>query len=226
MASFALLQKLKSPLFKRIYKWTGVLAALCLLTLIVCNYWIIKSTKAQIFNDVAKIEPRTVGLVLGTSKLNRFGKPNLFFNYRIEAATALYKAGKIKHIIVSGDNSKQEYDETTDMHDALVDAGVPDSCITLDFAGFRTLDSMVRCLKIFGQKDVIVISQEFHNERALFIANYYGMNALGFSTKDVPASYSLRTTIREYFAKCKAVIDLYVLHKEPHFLGDTIKIKI
>lgn len=222
----AILHKIKSLPFRKVFKWLSALLILTGIIVFICNAWIIKSTKQQIFNDVTKIEARTVGLVLGTNKLNRYGKPNLFFRYRIEAATALFKAGKIKHIIVSGDNSITEYDESTDMHDALVEAGIPDSCITLDFAGFRTLDSVVRCLKVFGQKDVIIISQEFHNERALFIANYYKMNALAFSTKEVPASYSLRTTVREYFAKCKAVLDLYVLHKQPHFLGEEVKIKI
>jgi SanA protein len=215
----------KIPLHKWL-KWGLIFSLFLLAVVVTSNYWIIKSTKSQIFNDVCKIEPRTTGLVLGTSRLNRYGRPNLFFKYRIEAAASLFKAGKIKHIIVSGDNSKTEYDETTDMHDALVNAGIPDSCITLDFAGFRTLDSVVRCLKIFGQTDIIIISQEFHNQRALFIANHYKMNALAFSTRDVPASYSLRTTIREYFAKFKAVLDLYVLHKQPHFLGGEVKIRI
>ena len=219
-------KKLKSISSKKVFKWSIVLLLLFGISVIISNYWIIKSTKAQIFNDVSKIEGRTIGLVLGTSKKNRFGKPNLYFNYRIEAAVSLFTNGKIKHIIVSGDNSIQEYDETTDMHDALVSAGIPDSCITLDFAGFRTLDSVVRCLKIFGQTDIIIISQEFHDQRALFIANYYNMNALAFATKDPPAKYSLRTRIREYFAKFKAVLDLYVLHKQPHFLGEEVKIKI
>lgn len=204
----------------------GVLVLLIAVFILICNIWVVRSTKAQIFDDVSKIEARNVGLLLGTNKINRYGKPNLFFRYRIEAAVALFRAGKIKHIIVSGDNSTKLYDESTDMHDALVDAGVPDSCITLDFAGFRTLDSVLRCYKIFGQKDIIIISQEFHDQRALFLANYYKMNALAFATKDVPAAYSLRTTVREYFAKCKAVLDLYVLHKEPHFLGEKIDIKI
>jgi SanA protein len=220
------LKKLRQLPRKRILRWLAGSFVLIIIVILTCNFMVIRSTKAQIFNDVSKIENRTVGLLLGTSKLNRYGKPNLFFKYRIEAASSLFKAGKIKHVIVSGDNSKTEYDETTDMHDALVEAGVPDSCITLDYAGFRTLDSVVRCLKIFGQNDIIIISQEFHNERALFIANYYKMNALAFSAQDVPASYSLRTTMREYFAKCKAVIDLYILRKEPHFLGETIKIRI
>ncbi len=217
---------LKNLNYKKLGKITGIILLLCTIFLIICNIWIIRSTKAQIFDDVTKIEARKVGLVLGTNKLNRYGKPNLFFIYRIEAAVALFKEGKIKHIIVSGDNSHTDYDETTDMHDALVLGGVPDSCITLDFAGFRTLDSVLRCLKVFGQSDVIIISQEFHDERALFIANYYKMNALGFATKDVAAGYSIRTSIREYFAKCKAVLDLYVLHKEPHFLGEKVDIKM
>jgi SanA protein len=217
--------QLKSLPFKKIFKWASVLFLLLGIIIIFCNAWIIKSTRSQIYNDVSKIDSRTVGLVLGTNKFSR-GRLNLFFQYRIEAAVSLFKAGKIKHIIVSGDNSKEEYDESTDMHDALVDAGIPDTCITMDFAGFRTLDSVVRCLKIFGQTDVIIISQEFHNERALFIANYYKMNALAFSTKDVPMRYSIKTGIREYFAKCKAVLDLYVLHKQPHFLGEEVKIKI
>lgn len=221
-----MLQKIKALFNKRLLKWITFLFGIMLVIILSLNYWVIKSTRSQIYNDVSKIEARTVGLLLGTSRLNRYGNPNLFFKYRIEAATDLFREGKIKHIIVSGDNSHQEYDETTDMHDALVEAGIPDSCITLDYAGFRTLDSIVRCLKIFGQTDVIIISQEFHNERALFIANYYKMNALAFSTKDVPAKYSIRTTFREYFAKCKAVLDLYVLKKEPHFLGEVIKIKM
>lgn len=221
-----MLKRLKNLPYRRIAKWMGVLVLLIAVFILICNIWVVRSTKAQIFDDVSKIEARNVGLLLGTNKINRYGKPNLFFRYRIEAAVALFRAGKIKHIIVSGDNSTKLYDESTDMHDALVDAGVPDSCITLDFAGFRTLDSVLRCYKIFGQKDIIIISQEFHDQRALFLANYYKMNALAFATKDVPAAYSLRTTVREYFAKCKAVLDLYVLHKEPHFLGEKIDIKI
>lgn len=221
-----MLARLKNISRKTILKWLFFSFFFIALLVTICNVWVIKSTRAQIFNDVSKIESRTVGLLLGTSKLNRYGKPNIFFNHRIEATVSLFKAGKIKHVIVSGDNSQTYYDETTDMHDALVNGGIPDSCITMDFAGFRTLDSVVRCLKIFGQNDVIIISQEFHDERALFIANFYKMNVLAFSAKDVPASYSIRTSVREYFAKCKAVLDLYVLHKQPHFLGEGIKIRI
>jgi SanA protein len=120
--------------------------------LIVClswsNYWVIKKTRGRIYSDADSIPYNDVGLVLGANKNARGGSTNLYFKHRIEAAADLFKAGKIKHIIVSGDNHIKEYDEATDMKNALMAMGVPDSCITLDYAGFRTLDSMVRCKEI------------------------------------------------------------------------------
>lgn len=218
--------RIKNSSFKKILKWTSFLLILFGILILSSNYWIIKSTKKQLYTDVNLIPKNDVAILLGASKTLRNGHENLFFKFRIEAAAELYKAGKIKHIIVSGDNHKKEYDEATDMRDALIAQGVPDSCITLDYAGFRTLDSMVRCLKVFGQKDVTVISQAFHNQRAVFIGNYYDMNVVAFNAKDVPDSFSLKVRIREYFAKFKAVLDLYVLHKQPHFLGEEVKISV
>ncbi len=218
--------KIKNISFKKLLKWSSLILILLGISILSSNYWIIKSTKKQLYTDVNLIPKNDVAILLGASKTLRNGHENLFFKYRIEAAAELYKAGKIKHIIVSGDNHKKEYDEATDMRDALIAKGVPDSCITLDYAGFRTLDSMVRCLKVFGRKDVTIISQEFHNQRAIFIGNFYDMNSVAFNAKDVPDSFSLKVRIREYFAKFKAVLDLYVLHKQPHFLGEEVKIKI
>ncbi|MGB9154729.1 MAG: ElyC/SanA/YdcF family protein [Alphaproteobacteria bacterium] len=189
-----------------------------------CNHWVISSTKDQLFNTVESTPYRKTGLLLGTNK-SWHGTENPYFKLRIDAAVALFKAGKIKHIIVSGDNHLSYYDETKDMKDSLLKQGVPDSCITLDYAGFRTLDSMVRCLEIFGQDSVTVISQAFHNERAIFIANYYKMHAVGFNAQDPPAMFSIQTKVREYLAKFKAVLDLYVFHTSPHFLGEKIKIQ-
>ncbi|MBL0328762.1 MAG: YdcF family protein [Bacteroidetes bacterium] len=219
-------QKIKSLPFKKLVKWSFILVVILILSIILSNYWIIKSTKAQIYSDTSLIPQNDVALLLGASKTLRNGSENLFFKYRIEAAANLYKAGKIKHIIVSGDNSKKEYDEATDMREALVALGVPDSCITQDYAGFRTLDSMVRCLKVFGQNKITVISQRFHNERAVFIGNFYEMEVVAFNAKDVPDAFSLKTRTREHFAKFKAVLDLYLLHKQPKFLGEKILIKL
>ena len=206
--------------------WSAVIFVVLCFCIIGSNYWIIKSTGSQLYSEVDKIPANDVAILLGASKTLPNGRENLFLKYRILAAAELFKAGKIKHIIVSGDNHKKEYDEATDMRDALISQGIPDSCITLDYAGFRTLDSMVRCLKVFGQKKVTVISQEFHNQRAVFIANYYQMDAVAFNAKDVPDAFSLKTRIREYFAKFKAVLDLHVLHTQPKFLGEEVKINI
>jgi SanA protein len=212
-------------LFKnRLFNWALVALVAGCATISLCNYWVISSTQQQLYKDIANVPFRKVGVVLGTNKVWR-GEENPYFKYRIEAAAALFKAGKIKHIIVSGDNHVSSYDEPQDMKNALVELGVPDTCITLDYAGFRTFDSVIRCKEIFGQDSITVISQEFHNERALFIANYYKMSAIGFNAEDVTnEGFSLATHLREYFAKCKAVLDLYVFHSTPHFLGEKVKI--
>jgi SanA protein len=198
---------------------TGILVA-------ACNIWIIRQTKNQIYSDISLIPGNKVGLVLGTSKYFLNGTGNLFFRYRIEAAVALFKANKIKHIIVSGDNHVLGYNEAADMKKALLEKGIPDSCITLDYAGFRTLDSVVRCKKVFGQDKFTIISQEFHNQRALFISNHFEIDAIAFDARAVPEELSLSTLLREYFAKFKAVLDIYILHQEPRFLGIPVKINV
>lgn len=207
----------------RISLFTG-LAAILLVT--VCNIWIVQQTKKQIYSEIAAIPENEVGLVLGTSKYFANGSGNLFFKYRIQAAAQLFRAAKIKHIIVSGDNHVPEYNEAKDMKKALLAEGIPDSCITLDYAGFRTLDSVVRCKKVFGQNKFTIISQEFHNQRALFISRHYDIEAVAFNAQAVPEELSVNTIFREYFAKFKAVLDIYILHQEPKFLGDPIKINV
>ncbi|MFI5150051.1 MAG: vancomycin high temperature exclusion protein [Bacteroidia bacterium] len=208
----------------RFVRWMFLLFVLLCATVWACNIWVNSSTRTRIYSDLNLIPENEVALLLGTSKNEGEGYINLFFKYRIQAAAALYKAGKIHAIIVSGDNHAEGYDEATDMRDALMALGVPEKAITLDYAGFRTLDSVVRCKKIFGVTKLTIISQEFHNQRAVFIASRYGMDAVAFNAKDVPTQYALRTTIREYFARFKAVLDLYVLHTSPKFLGEHVEV--
>lgn len=205
-------------------KWTSIALGILLITVVCCNSWIISSTKAKVFSSIDSLPYNKVGLVLGANKKGKAGGPNLYFNYRIAAAVSLYKAQKISHIIVSGDNHIKEYDEATDMQQALIALGIPDTAITLDYAGFRTLDSVVRCKKIFGQQKFTIISQQFHNEGALFISDYYGIDAVAFNAKDVSKKYSYKTTVREYFSRFKAVLDLYILKTAPKFLGEPVAI--
>jgi len=214
---------------KRLKKLGIVLIALIaanLLLILFCNWKIEQKCRASLYSNLQKIPTNKVGLVLGTSKWLTDGRPNLYFKYRIQAAYKLYKAGKIKYILVSGDNSFENYNEPREMHNALVDLGVPSEAIVLDFAGFRTLDSVVRCKKVFGQQNVTIISQPFHNKRALYIASSYGMKAIGFNAQDVNLYVGFKTQLREKLARVKVFIDLYLINKQPKFLGDKIKIGV
>ena len=106
------------------------------------------------------------------------------------------------------------------MKKALMKQGVPDSAITLDYAGLRTLDSIVRCKEIFGQNNIIIITQPFHSYRALFISSYYHMNAVALVAQEPTQEIAPQVYIREYFARTKAILDLYVLGTEPRHLGE------
>jgi SanA protein len=205
----------------------GVVGVFLTLTSIVvaCNVWVVNATKDKIYYSIDKLPAHKVALILGTSKFSRSGKTNLFFKTRIDAATDIYKNYKAAYFIASGDNSLSYYNEPQDMKKALISRGIPEERITLDYAGFRTFDSVVRSKKVFSQDSVIIITQDFHCYRALFISQFYGMHPVAFATGGVPEGHSVNTLLREYLARCKAVIDLYILRKKPRFLGQTINIE-
>lgn len=196
---------------KRMVKWGlavvfgGVLVVLC------CNLWVVQSTKNQIYFDVHKLPANDVGLVLGTSKYVKGGKDNLFFRYRMEATARLWKEGKVKYLILSGNNDSEFYNEPVDMQSALLKLGVPSDVMIPDYAGYRTFDSILRCKEVFKQHHITIISQNFHNARALYISNYEGINAVAFAAQDVPDGYSLRTLLREYLARPLAMLDVHLL---------------
>ncbi len=181
---------------------------------------------APIYSTVKEVPAKKAALLLGTSKYIAKGKKNYFYTYRIEAAAALWRAGKIKAIVVSGDNATKYYDETTRMYNDLIKAGVPARYIAKDYAGYRTLDSVMRAKAIFDLEDYIIISQRFHLERALFLAHAKGQKAIGFKAKDIagtPAAYRMQT--REFLAKTKAFLDVYLLDTQPKFYGEKKKVK-
>lgn len=202
-----------------------VLLLLVLLGIVLCNFWIEQSTQKQVFTEAQQLPNNDVGLVLGTSRYTQRGFENPYFANRIKAAVQLFKLGKIKHLIVSGDNSLKEYNEPRHMLKALIKEGIPEEAITMDFAGFRTLDSIIRCRKVFGQQQVTVISQKFHNHRALFIANNHQVKAVAYNAQGVPLSRSKKVIAREYLARCKAMLDI-ILNKQPKFLGEQVPIII
>jgi SanA protein len=189
-----------------------------------CNNKINKFSRGHLFNDVNAIPYNKVGLLLGTSKYLSKGVSNPYFENRIKAAEDLYHAGKIKYIVISGDNSFVSYNEPRDMRKKLLTDSIPDSCIFLDFAGFRTFDSVIRCKEIFGQEKFTVISQQFHNERAIYISSHYNIDAIGFDAEDVGSYNGFMTNVRELFARVKVFIDIFITHEQPKFLGEKISI--
>ncbi|MFN3839952.1 MAG: vancomycin high temperature exclusion protein [Cyclobacteriaceae bacterium] len=195
------------------------LASVCLF-LIGSNIWIIKSTEKNVFSDLEKLPEHRVALVLGTSHKLVGGKPNPYFEKRMDTASDLYKKGKIDQFLLSGDNRTKFYNEPNTMRKALIERGVPSSAITLDYAGLRTLDSVVRSKEIFGQNQITIITQPFHSYRALFISNYYGIDAVAMVTEEPDPEWSVKVRVREYFARAKAVLDLYILKTTPRFLGE------
>ncbi|MFN4365022.1 SanA/YdcF family protein [Chryseobacterium hispalense] len=187
------------------------------------NYSIKTRSNSYISYKTEDLPAAKTALLLGTSKSLNNGFPNAYFYNRIFAAVELYKTGKIQYIIVSGDNSRKDYNEPEDMQIALMEHGIPKDRIFLDFAGFRTLDSVVRAKEIFGQTKLIIVSQKFHNERAVFLARQNGMEAFGFNAEDVNKYAGFKTNMREYLAKAKAYWDL-IFGVEPKFGGDKVLI--
>lgn len=187
--------------------------------LIAANLWVVRSTSSGIFSNYSEIPSNPVGLVLGTSSRRTDGSPNPFFHNRMAAAAQLYRLGKIGHIIVSGDNRSRFYNEPLEMKNALVKLGVPETAITLDYAGLRTLDSVVRSKEIFGQDHITIITQPFHSYRALFISRFYHIEAVALVAEEPDDEPAVSVYVREYFARAKAVLDLYVLKTGLRHLG-------
>jgi SanA protein len=201
-----------------------LLTILLILAIISSNIIIIFSTRNHLFDQIDEIPARKTALVPGTSYHLKGGEPNPWFVNRINAAAMLFHSGKVKYLILSGDNRSMYYNEPEQMRRELVKKNVPDSVLYLDYAGLRTLDSMVRSKEVFGQDSIIVVSQRFHNQRAIFLANAHDINAIGFNAQYPQHSKrSLKVYVREAFARVKVFIDL-ATNKQPRFLGDKINI--
>lgn len=212
--------------FKRkvlFFKAAFISAEFVLLVFLWANFRVLAVSHAHVTSEIAEVPKVKVGLVPGTSRYLKSGYPNLYFSYRIDAAVKLYRAGKIEHLLISGDNGQKGYDEPTDMKNALMEQGIPESVITLDYAGFDTYDSMIRAKEVFGQSRFVVISQEFHNERAVYIARRFGIEAFGFNAQNVTQYGGLFTKVRESFARVKAFLEVQV-GVEPTYLGEKVMI--
>jgi SanA protein len=179
------------------------------------------AARGRTFDSVKATPPSEVGLVFGTSHRTK-GRENLYFKYRVEAAAALWKAGKIRKLIVSGDNRAHDYNEPERMKRALIRLGVPAQHIICDYAGLRTLDSVVRAKKVFGLNSILFISQRFQNQRAIYIAKAHGLDAIGHNARDVDARTGVKTRLREIAARVKMWLDVNILDTAPKHLGERI----
>jgi len=183
------------------------------------NAWILTDTYSYVYSDAEQIPFNAVGMVLGTSKMTRSGNPNQHFVTRMDATAELFHKGKIQHIILSGDNMTRYYDEPKAMKAELLLRGVPEYSMTLDTAGFRTFDSVVRLKQVFGVTSCTIISEKYHVHRAVFISRHHDLNAIAYAADDVPFFYGIRSRSREILARVKAVLDLYLLETKPVSAG-------
>jgi SanA protein len=209
---------------KKLFRIITLLLILIAALIWITNTRVEKLTNKLVFTDLYKVPYNKVGLLLGTSKYLSSGQLNQYFTNRISATAELFYAKKIDFIVVSGDNRRKSYNEPQEMKIELLKLGIPENKIYLDFAGFRTYDSIIRLNKIFGQNKFTIISQDFHNRRAIYIALHLNLEAIGFDAKDVDFYTGFKTKLREKFARVKMFID-FVTHKKPKFLGQPIEIK-
>ncbi len=189
------------------------------LVILAASLWVGKRTQPYIYDSLSETPYNRAGLLLGTSKYTLRGTINPFYQNRIDAAVALLEAGKIDYVIVSGDNREQNYNEPREMRRDLLANGIPKERIVADTAGIRTLNSVLRAKYVFGQDSITIISQGFHVERALFIALHHDLYAIGFAAAEVDWGYGYKTYVREYLARIRLLLDLFVFGTKPEF-GD------
>lgn len=213
-----------------ILRWFRRLCVLLLAILVVgigvvayANFTAIWASRGRLFTDVNALPDTKVGLVLGTTdRVN--GRENLYFRYRIDAAVEVWRAHKVETLIVSGDNLSPYYNEPEKMRQALVERGIPADRIVCDPRGLRTLDSVVRAKEIFGTNAILLISQRFQNERAIYLAKANGIDAYGFNAQDVETQAGMKTRIREIGARVKMWLDVNFLNTRPSHLGEKIEL--
>lgn len=209
---------------QKIIKTVAWLAVACLALIATCDIAVKATAHGRTYDNVSDIPHNRVGLLLGTNSTTPRGTHNYYYTHRINAAAELFHAGKVDYLLISGDNSSKHYDEPTMMRDSLLQHGVPADRIVLDYAGFRTLDSVVRAKEVFGQSSFTIISQKFHNERALVQARHYGIDAIAYNADDVILGYPwVKVQCRERLARVKLYLDL-LTGKQPKFLGEKVKI--
>ena len=193
--------------------------------LVAINLFFVVMAQGHLHDGFADLPHRRVGLVLGTSSFLGSGSPSPYFAGRIQAAASLWQNCKVDFLLLSGDNQYDSYNEPIRMKNALEAAGVPSAKLVLDFAGFSTLDSVIRAKKVFGQDEVTVVSQDFQNQRAVVIGIFNDLRVEAYNAPGAELGRSLPVLLREILARPKAFLDIFVLNTQPRFLGEVIEIR-
>jgi SanA protein len=185
---------------------------------------VIVNASGKTFDDADNVPHREYGLLLATSPITPTGAHNFYFDNRIKATYELYKAGKIDYIIASGGDytNTQEIgcDEPAAIRDSLMSRGIPEERIILDYDGVRTVNSIVKAKEVYGVDSVLIISQKEHNQRAVYLAEHYGLNAIGYNALPSHIRHSrIKNYIREYFARVKMFFDIW-FGSEPDFSSE------
>lgn len=205
------------PSLRKAVQWLAAGGLLGGLMLVWADRHVEACSRGRVYADPDRVPHCRAALVLGCGKTVQ-GRPNLFYEYRLDAAAQLWKAGKIDAVLVSGDNSRKDYDEPSSMKADLVRRGVPAEYIALDYAGFRTLDSVIRARKVFGLDNYVIVSQPFHCRRAVYLASRHGQSVIGYAARDVGGATGLKIRLRETLARAKAVADVLTARR-PKYLG-------
>ncbi|OLO07709.1 sanA-like protein [Salinicola sp. MH3R3-1] len=213
-------------LLKGLLKTLAACALLLTVGVVVINLWILQKTHARIEHEVPLCVAQPVGLVFGTAQWLRQGGSNPYFKARIETSAELLRLHRIQHLLLSGDNRTRYYNEPINMWRSLRHRNVDDEYMTLDYAGFSTFDSVVRAKEVFGAGRLMLISQDWHLPRALFIADALGVEASGCAVPDDGVDGEWRLRVREWLARAATFGDLYIWGREPYFLGPLEPIRL
>ena len=211
------MKKLIQKHFKKLF----YLSLIGLVLVFGINFYVKSKTNFLIFYSENKIPKNKVGIIFGAG-ING-DKPSKYLKDRLDAGIKLFKAKKINKILLSGDNGSDAHDELTVMKIYCFKNGIDTTKIYIDYAGFDTYSTMFRAKNIFKIDKAILITQEYHLNRAIYIGNNLGIESIGFSANQGEYRNYNYVRFREYFSICKSVIDV-IRNREPHFLGTEINI--
>lgn len=211
------------------YSWRqGLrLAVMVVVLLLGLNGYVLASTQGQNFDNLTSVPSERVALVFGAG-IRADGRLTRVLADRVEAAVALYQAGRVQKLLFSGDNSSSYYDEVSAMRRYAIERGVQAEDITLDYAGFSTYESCYRAQAIFEVREAILITQRYHLPRALYTCQHLGVEAVGYGVEDwgvYPDILMGRFVVRESLATVKALWQVHLTRPRPTFLGPVEGIK-